>query len=102
LRLAIRYFRHVKKRAKTKRALKRLRTLAGILIRELPQHCLFECYQQDFLLYERILKQQIKDTDKIYSLHEPQVYSVVKEKDHKQYEYGSKASISCTARREAN
>jgi len=102
LRLSIRHFRHIKKRAKAKRALKRLRTIAGILIRELrralPQHCLFERYQHDFLLYERILKQQIKDTDKIYSLHEPQVYCVAKGKDHRQYEYGSKASIASTAR----
>ncbi|GKS69152.1 IS5 family transposase [Nitrosomonas sp. PY1] len=101
LRLAIRHFRHVTKRAKAKRALKRLRTIAGILIRELrrelPQYCLFECYQQDFLMYERILRQQSKDTNKIYSLHEPQVYCVAKGKDHKQYEYGSKASIASTA-----
>ncbi len=102
LRLAIRHFRHMKKRAKAKRALKRLRTIAGILIRELrrelPQYCLFECYQQDFLFYERILKQQPKDKNKIYSLHEPQVYCIAKGKDHKQYEYGSKASIACTAK----
>ena len=101
LRLAIRHFRHVTKRAKAKRALKRLRTIAGILIRELrrelPQHCLFERYQQDFLLYERVLAQQPKDKNKIYSLHEPQVYCVTKGKDHKQYEYGSKASIASTA-----
>lgn len=101
LRLAIRHFRHVTKRAKAKRALKRLRTIAGTLIRELrrelPQYCLFECYQQDFLMYERILRQQSKDTNKIYSLHEPQVYCVAKGKDHKQYEYGSKASIASTA-----
>ena len=102
LRLSIRHFRHAAKRAKAKRALKRLRTIAGILIRELrrqlPQHCLFERYQQDFLLYERVLKQQPKDADKIYSLHEPQVYCVAKGKDHKQYEYGSKASIASTAK----
>ena len=101
LRLAIRHFRHVTKRAKAKRALKRLRTIAGILIRELrrelPQHCLFERYQQDFLLYERVLARQPKDKNKIYSLHEPQVYCVAKGKDHKQYEYGSKASIASTA-----
>ncbi len=101
LRLAIRHFRHVTKRAKAKRALKRLRTIAGILIRELrrelPQHCLFERYQKDFLLYERVLAQQPKDKNKIYSLHEPQVYCVAKGKDHKQYEYGSKASIASTA-----
>jgi len=102
LRLAIRHFRHAAKRAKAKRALKRLRTIAGILIRELrrqlPQHCLFERYQQDFLLYERVLKQQPKDANKIYSLHEPQVYCIAKGKDHKQYEYGSKASIASTAK----
>lgn len=102
LRLDIRYYRHVKKRAKAKRALKRLRTIAGVLMRELrrelPQCCLFEHYQKDFLLYERILKQKIKDTHKIYSLHEPQVYCIGKGKDHKQYEYGSKASIASTAK----
>lgn len=101
LRLDIRHYRNVKKRTKAKRALKRLRTIAGILMRELrrelPQHCLFECYQQDFLLYERILRQQQHDKDKIYSLHEPQVYCVAKGKDHKQYEYGSKVSIASTA-----
>ncbi|MDP1678521.1 MAG: IS5 family transposase [Candidatus Nitrotoga sp.] len=102
LRLDIQHFRHVTKRVKAKRALKRLRTIAGILLRELrrelPQHCLFERYQRDFLLYERILAQHPKDTNKIYSLHEPQVYCVTKGKDHKQYEYGSKASIASTAK----
>ncbi len=68
------------------------------LRRELPQHCLFGCYQRDFLLYERVLRQQQNDKNKIYSLHEPQVYCVAKGKDHKQYEYGSKASITSTAK----
>ena len=68
------------------------------LRRELPQHFLFECYQRDFLLYERVLRQQQNDKNKIYSLHEPQVYCVAKGKDHKQYEYGSKASIASTAK----
>lgn len=101
LRLDIRHFRHVKKRTKAKRALKRLRTIAHTLIRELrralPQHCLFNFYQRDFLLYEQVLNQQPKDKNKIYSLHEPQVYCIAKGKDHKQYEYGSKASIASTA-----
>ena len=102
LRLHIRHYRNVKKRAKARRALKRLRTITGILIRELrrelPQHCLFERYQQDFLLYERVLRQQQNDKNKIYSLHEPQVYCMAKGKDHKQFEYGSKASIASTAK----
>ncbi|MDQ7072390.1 MAG: hypothetical protein Q9N32_00940 [Gammaproteobacteria bacterium] len=69
LRLAIRHFRHVKRRAKAKKALKRLRTIAGILIRELrrtlPQYALFETHQKDFLFYERVLAQQPKDKNKV-------------------------------------
>ena len=101
LRLSIRHFRHVKKRVKAKKALRRLRTIARTLIRELrralPQYCLFDCYQQDFLLYEKVLNQQPKDKNKIYSLHEPKAYCIAKGKDHKAYEYGSKASIASTA-----
>ena len=101
LRLACRHFRHVKKRKKAVKAVKRLRTIAKILIRELrrklPCYCLFERYQKDFLFYERVLNQQPKDKNKIYSLHEPQVYCIAKGKDHKQYEYGTKASIVSTA-----
>ena len=102
LRLDIRHFRHVKKRSKAKRALKRLRTIARALIRELrrtlPTYCLFEFYQKDFLFYERVLDQKPKDKNKIYSLHEKQVYCIAKGKDHKQYEYGNKVSIASTAK----
>ena len=102
LRLAIRHFRHVKRRAKAKKALKRLRTIARILIRELrrtlPKHSLFEHHQKDFLFYERVLDQQPKDKNKIYSLHEPAVYCIGKGKDHKPYEYGNKVSVASTAK----
>jgi hypothetical protein len=53
--LSIRHFHHVKKRAKAKKALTRLRTIANKLIRELqcklPQYLLFEIYQKHFLFY---------------------------------------------------
>jgi IS5 family transposase len=101
LRLSLRHFRHVKRRAKAKKALKRLRTIAHALIRELrrilPKHALFERYQKDFLFYERVLGQRPQDSDKIYSLHEPDVYCIAKGKDHKAYEYGNKVSIATTA-----
>jgi hypothetical protein len=56
----IRHFHPVKKRAKAKKALTRLRTIANKLIRELqrklPTHSLFETYQKDFLnQYGRLL-----------------------------------------------
>ncbi len=102
LRLDIRHFRHVKKRRKAKRALKRLRTIARVLIRELrrklPVDALSALFEGDFILYEKVLAQQPKDKNKIYSLHEPQVYCIAKGKDHVQYEYGNKVSIASTAK----
>lgn len=101
LRLKLRHFRHVKKRASAKKAVKRLRTIVGILMRELerklPQEaCSF--YKNDFELYTRVIAQKKNDSNKIYSLHEPQVYCIAKGKDHKPYEYGTKASIVSTAK----
>ena len=91
LRLTCRHFRHVKRRSKAKKALKRLRTIAGILLRELQRQLPEEILKQEearFQLYQRVLAQQPKDKHKIYSLHEPDVYCVGKGKDHKPYEYG--------------
>jgi len=102
LRLACRHFRHVKRRCKAIRALKRLRTIAHTLMRELKRKLsspiLRNC-EADFELYERVLNQQPKDKNKIYSLHEPQVYCIAKGKDHKAYEYGTKASVVSTAKK---
>ncbi len=50
------------------------------------------------LLYEQVLSQQPKDKNKIYSLHEPQVYCTAKGKDNKPYEYGNKVTIASTAK----
>jgi IS5 family transposase len=66
------------------------------LQRKLPQYLLFEIYQKHFLFYQRVLAQKPKDKNKIYSLHEPDVYVIAKGKDHKQYEYGNKVSIVST------
>lgn len=102
LRLSLRHFRHVSRRAKAKKALKRLRTIAHAQIRELrktlPCYALFEHDQKDFLFYERVLNQQPKDSNKIYALHEPDVYCIGKGKAHKPYEYGNKVSIAATAK----
>jgi IS5 family transposase len=102
LRLASRHFRHVKRRRKAVKALKRLRTIAHALIRELRRKLPVDIaarHEEDFAFYERVLAQQPKDKNKIYSLHEPQVYCIAKGKDHKPYEYGSKASVVSTAKR---
>ena len=99
LRLACRHFRHVKRRGKAKKALKRLRTIAGILLRELQRKLPESSLHREaarFALYEKVLAQQPKDKNKVYSLHEPAVYCVGKGKDQKPYEYGRKASVVLT------
>jgi transposase, IS5 family len=97
-RMGLRHFR----RAKAKKALKRLRTIAHTLIRELrralPKHELFGRCQKDFLFYEQALGQPPKDKNKIHSLHEPDVYCIAKGKGHKPYGYGNKVSIAATAK----
>lgn len=99
LRVASRFFRHARRRAKAKKALKRLRTIAGVLLRELQRklpEAILTKEAENFALYERVLTQQPKDKNKIYSLHEPDIYCVGKGKDHKPYEYGRKASVAAT------
>lgn len=101
LRLRLRFFRHVKKRTAAKKAVKRLRTIAKGLIRELERRLpndALAAYKDDFSMYRKVLSQSKTDSNKIYSLHEPQAYCIAKGKDHKPYEYGAKASIVTTAK----
>ena len=103
MRLKLRFFHHVKKRASAKKTVKRLRTIAGILLRELQRKLpasVVEKMSTDFYFYKKVLAQQKKDKNKIYRLHEPQVYCIAKGKDHKPYEYGRKASIVSTLKRQ--
>jgi transposase, IS5 family len=90
-----------KKRAKAVKAVKRLRTIAGILLRELERklpEAILKQQERNFSLYKKVLAQKKNDSNKIYSLHEPQVCCIAKAKDHKPYECGAKASIVTTAK----
>ena len=99
LRLNLRHFRHVRKRAKAKKAIKQLHTIALTQMRELERLLSSKklaTYQSSFDFYHQVLNQQKNDKDKIYSLHEPHVSCIAKGKDHKPYEYGCKVSIVST------
>jgi len=92
-----RFRNHPKNKAKAKKADKKVRTIAGRLVRELernlPPHSF---YQNDLELYKKVLAQQQTDKHKIYSLHEPEVQCISKGKEHKKYEFGNKVSITYT------
>jgi len=98
-RITLRFFRHPKKRSKAVSAMKRLRTIAKTLIRDLDRHFddnQHKCYAETFFLFMRVLLQKRTSSNKIYSLHESHIYAMAKGKDNKSYEYGTKASIVST------
>jgi transposase, IS5 family len=97
--MAQRWRKDPRKRKAAHRALRKLKFIAGRLIRELERKLPATAHaeqQGNFALYRRVLRQQLGDRNKIYSLHEPQVYCLSKGKEHKQYEFGSKASVVMT------
>jgi len=97
--MAQRWRRDLKKRKAAHRALRKMKVIAGRLIRELERKLpavVREEQRENFALYRQVLRQQLSDRNKIYSLHEPQVYCLSKGKEHKKYEFGSKASVVMT------
>ena len=98
-RISLRFFRHPKKIKKARAAMKRLGTIVGILIRDISRklnETQLAKHQEAFDLYEKVIKQKRKDSNKVYSLHESHIYAIAKGKDHKKYEYGTKASLVTT------
>ena len=89
-----RFRNHPKNRKKALKADRQLRTIAGRLVRELERNLEGKKgYENMFELYYKVLSQNRKSKNKVYSLHEPDVVCVSKGKEHKQYEFGNKVSI---------
>ena len=98
-RISLRFFRHPKKIKKARAAMKRLKTITRILIRDISRKIdekKLEKHQETFDLFLKVSDQKQKDSNKIYSLHEQHIYVIAKGKDHKKYEYGTKASLVTT------
>ena len=101
LRIQLRFFRHPKKLKKALGAMKRLKQIAMIILKDIDRKFkdnleLHKKYAQSFYLFNRVLKQEKHTPNKIYSLHEIDAYAINKGKDHKGYEFGTKASIVTT------
>ena len=79
-----------------RKANKKIQIIAGRLLRDIARKLPLEClgrYLPDLKLYQTVLSQKRGDSNKIYSLHEPNVKCYSKGKEHKKFEFGSKASI---------
>lgn len=94
-----RFRNHPKNRKRALRADRKVRTIAGRLVRELDRN-LSEgsVHRAKLPLFTQVLSQTRKSKNKIYSLHEPEVQCVSKGKEHKKYEFGNKVSIISSAR----
>ena len=87
---------HPRRIKKANAARRKLKTIAGRLVRELERKLPEGDYAKQLKLYKKVLAQEQYSKNKIYSLHEPEVYCMSKGKAHKKYEYGCKASVVLT------
>lgn len=97
LMLVQRFAHHPKRKKKANAALRKLRTLAGRLVRELERklsESAFNTYADELEIFNQVITQTRSDKNKIYSLHEPEVACIAKGKAHKKFEFGSKVSFA--------
>ncbi len=91
-----RFRNHPKNKARARKADRKVKTIAGRLVRELERKLPPSLHQGILTLFKKVLAQKKTDSNKIYSLHEPHVQCISKGKEHKKYEFGSKVSIITT------
>ena len=84
---------HPKRRKKSNAAKRKLKTIAGRLVRELDRKLADDSFEMELEIFNKVLSQEKNSKNKIYSLHEPEVYCMSKGKAHKKYEFGCKGSI---------
>ena len=93
-------FQHNKNGSKqARKARKKIKTIASRLVREIERKLdaeRFLLHKEQISIYQKVLRQKRTDSNKIYSLHEPSVKCYTKGKEHKKFEFGSKASILIT------
>jgi len=94
LKIKLRFSHHPRRKREASKAMRRLKTIAGKLVRETGRKQIGELFNPIKELFLRVLAQKRHTKDKIYSLHEPEVACIAKGKSHKPYEFGAKISVS--------
>lgn len=93
--------KHPSRRKQANKAKRKLKTIAGRLVRELERKLAPEKlanYRVKLELFTQVLAQKKGDKNKIYSLHKPFTACIAKGKAHKQYEFGNKVGLITTAK----
>jgi len=94
----LRFARKPKNLSKLRKAQKRLHRIAFKIYHDLVKQLnpIPIRYKEEFDVLYRVLTQKRDDTNKVYSVHEPNVLCISKGKEHKQYEFGNKSSFAYT------
>ena len=95
----IRFSKSTRDKKKVMSAMRRVKTMANALLRDLTRklpESVRVARHEELERYRRAVNQERKDTNKIYSLHAPEVCCISKGKEHKKYEFGAKAAIVMT------
>ncbi|MEM6846276.1 MAG: transposase [Bacteroidota bacterium] len=101
LMLAQRNGKHLKRRNKANAARRKIKTIAGRLVRKLDRKLadpIKAYYEEQLALFQRVLDQERHDKNKVYSLHTPEVCCIAKEKNTNPMtavadRFGSKVSL---------
>ena len=98
-------YAHAHQFKRANKALRKLKTYAGRVIRDLRRQtagddALREAFVRPLYLAQRVLEQNRHQRGrKVYSLHAPEVECIGKGKAHRPYEFGVKVSIATTLNR---
>ncbi len=96
-------YAHARQSRRMRRQLRTLHTYLGRVVRDIERKIhgdekLIQLFAEELKMAKRLLNQQRDSSNKLYSLHAPEVECISKGKAHKRYEFGVKASIAVTNR----
>ena len=103
--IAYQRYKHAKQHRRAGRALRRISTFLGRVMRDVARKikgndALVDLFRKPLYLAERVRDQRRNERGrKIYSLHAPEVECIGKGKAHKPYEFGVKVSVATTLQR---
>ena len=96
-------YAHARLYKRMRRQVRKLHTYLGRVVRDIERKIATDAQLQsvfgdELTLARRLLTQKKDSSNKLYSLHAPEVECISKGKAHKRYEFGVKASIAVTNR----
>lgn len=93
-------YAHAKQYKRSSRMTRKLKTYLGCVYRDIlrKEENLDDELYRLLRTASRLLRQKKESTNKIYSIHAPEVECISKGKAHKRYEFGNKVGLATTSR----